>query len=192
MTPRHTVTFAYSDGTIIATKEVKEGYGTYPPPLMTDNIFRGWSAPINEVNGDREVHPMIYEVSREENLFYFDSVYVEEGKEFEIALNLGGKVNVSMADIILEYDENVMTYKGCDAQESIVAIDNKDGTITVRFESTEALTEKQLLTKLRFKALKKDVYASEISLQCIDIKKDNISVTGTTINNKIYFLQEVD
>lgn len=71
---QHTVTFAYQDGTVIETKTVEEGKGVFPPVLETNGVFRGWSAGFNAVKADIEVHPVFYNI-KEENLFYFDSVY---------------------------------------------------------------------------------------------------------------------
>ena len=67
---KHTVTFAYLDGTVIETKTAEDGKGVFPPSLETEGVFRGWSAGFNAVKADIEVHPVVYSI-KEENLFFF-------------------------------------------------------------------------------------------------------------------------
>jgi len=96
-----TVTFAYGDGSIIAQNEVKSGKGVLPPIPKTDAVFRGWDIAIDNVTSNIEAHPMLYTIV-EDNLFYFNSVYVQEGKDVTILLRLGGNVNVSSGKLTLE------------------------------------------------------------------------------------------
>lgn len=192
---RHIVTFAFDDGTIIEKKEVKDGQGVYPPSLKLENtVFRGWSCPINNVTQDIEAHPMTYGII-EDNLFYIDSAYVKEGKKVKLPLLLGGKVNVNFGELTVEYDPEVLTFKKADNNDLCTVQESSSGILTIPFSSEEVLKQKTQLTCLEFYAKKKDVYATEIILSG---NKVSIVANGketpadfATINNKVYFLQEV-
>lgn len=191
---QHTVTFAYQDGTVIETKTVEEGKGVFPPVLETNDVFRGWSAGFNAVKADIEVHPVFYNI-KEENLFYFDSVYVKEDTEFVLELYVGGKVGLSSGTITLTYDPDVLEYKGADGMEGLEVSENKAGELTITFSSDAPIKEKVCISQLTFYAKKKDAYSTQINLTASDVK---LTVGGqaqsancATINNKVYFLQEV-
>lgn len=193
---KHTVTFAYQDGSIIETRSVAEGTGTLPPKFETDGVFRGWSGAINEVKSDIEVHPMVYELAGDENLFCFDSVYVQEGKQFSINLRLIGSVSISNAEIEIEFDSEVMDYLQ-DSSIDICTVSKKDeGTLVLTLDSDTALKEATQLSTLTFISKGKDVLTTQINLHCISgtliINEVEIPATVSTINNKIYYLQEVN
>lgn len=191
---RFTVTFAYGDGTVIEQKQVKKGKGTFPPTLDYDGVFRGWSAGFNNVESDVEVHPMFYDIV-EDNLFYFDSVYVKEGSNFTLSLYLAGNVNVNSGDIKLSYDPDVMTYKKANANGFCSVSEEKAGELTVHFSSEQTLTEKTLLAELTFYAKRADAYSSEILVSTDQVmlvaNGEDKPADHATINNNIYFLQEV-
>lgn len=190
----HTVTFAYSDGTVIETKTVEEGKGVIPPNIESNSVFRGWSAGFNQVKSDVEVHPVFYNPS-EENLFYFDSVYVKEGTKFTLNVYVGGNVDVSNGTLSLNYDTDVLKYKKAETFNISKVSENKSGEITINLDSKTPLKEKTLIAQLTFYAKKKDAYSTHIDLivknaETIVAGKSN-SVAFATIKNKIYFLQEV-
>lgn len=193
--PRYTVTFAEQNGNVIDTRQVKEGAGTFPPTYETDAIFRGWSAGFNQVQSDIEVHPMLYAITNEENLFYFDSVYVQEGEQFHLDLRLGGNVCISNAELSLEYDDEVMEF--VEASDTAISTITKteDGKLLVKLDSSEQLKDPLLLSTLTFTAKQKDVYSTEVSLNCIQGFLANgskeVPATVTTLNNNVYYLQEV-
>ena len=191
---KHTVTFAYLDGTVIETKTVGEGKGVFPPVLETNGVFRGWSAGFNAVKADIEVHPIFYNI-KEENLFYFDSVYVKEDTEFTLDLYVGGKVNLSSGTITLSYDPDVLEYKSADGLDVGEIAESKAGELTITFSSASPLKEKTLISQIKFYAKKKDAYSTQINLTAKDglvvTNGDEFPATYATINNKIYFLQEV-
>lgn len=192
----YTVTFAYQDGTVIDTRKVKEGHGVFPPELKTDHVFRGWTGRFNHVTSDTEVHPMTYEISKEENLFYFNSLYVKEGEVFSIALDLAGSVNISKATLEISYDPDVMELQQFTESPFCAMEETEPGLLTMKLDSETPLREKTSLATITFLALKKDVYSTQISLRCKDpilvTPGGETPVTGTTINNEIYYLQEVD
>lgn len=191
---RYTVTFAYGDGTIIEEKQVKSGEGVLPPVFETNNVFRGWSAAINKVENDIEVHPAMYTIE-EDNLFYFDSVYVKEGKKFTLDLYVAGNVNVSSGELKLEYDPDVAEYKKFEGSNISSVEETESGKLTIRFNSNTVLTNKTLLVQVTFKAKKMDVLSTEITLTGKEIKTvengGERSADYATINNNIYYLQEV-
>ena len=194
--PLYTVTFAYQNGEVIATKQVKEGRGVYPPEFNASGIvFQGWSKPINNINADIEVHPLYYPVS-DENLFCFDAVYVKEGEEFTIKLMLTGNVNISSAELTVSFDTNVMEFVGLTGENRCTVSNEGDGKLLISLKSDEPIKAETLLSEIKFKALKKDVYSSQIELSCKNAKlsKSGVDVPATvsTLNNKIYYLQEVD
>lgn len=192
---KHTVTFAYLDGTVIETKTVEEGKGVFPPSLETEGVFRGWSAGFNAVKADIEVHPVVYSI-KEENLFYFDSVYVKEDTEFSLDLYVGGIVNLSSGTITLTYDADVLEYKKFDGIESLIISENKNGELTIKFDNSTPLKEKTLISQLTFYAKKKDAYSTQVNLSLgnalVVSNGKETSADCATINNKIYFLQEVE
>ncbi len=193
--PIHTVTFAYQDGSVIKQKEVKEGKGVLPPNLETQGVFRGWSVIINNITSDVETHPMIYSIN-DENLFYFNSVYVEEGDEFNIDLMLGGEINISSTELTIKYDPKVMKFIRLSESELCNITNKEKGSLTVLINSNTPLTAEALISQITFKAKKKDVSSSRIDLICKNAKLVNegveTSVTVSTLNNNIYYLQEVD
>lgn len=192
----YTVTFAWQDGTVIEKRSVQEGHGIFPPKLGTDHVFRGWSAGINHVTYDVEVHPVLYMINSDENLFFFNSQYVKEGESFSIDLNLAGLVNISMATLEISYDPEVMELQGYTEAECCTVKETEPGLLTLTLDSQTPLRERTLLSSITFLALEKDVFSSEINLRCKDPKLvttgGEVPVTGTTINNEIFYLQEVD
>lgn len=191
---KHTVTFAYLDGTIIETKTVEKGKGVFPPILKNDGVFRGWSSAFNAVEKDIEVHPIFYHI-KEENLFYFDSVYVQEDKKFTLDVYVGGKVNVSSGTITLSYDPEVLEYIQANGLEDLSVAEDQSGELKISFNNNTPLKEKTLISQLTFYAKKKDAYATQANLTASDMKTivagQDQTADCATINNKIYFLQEV-
>lgn len=192
---KHTVTFAYQDGTVIEKKKVSDGKGVFPPKCKTDMIFRGWSGAINEITTDKEVHPQFMEAT-DDNLFYFNSVYVQEGKDFSVDVKLDGNVKLSSATLSISYDPEVMDFVQA-KDESVCKVSKaKDGELTLLLQSDEPITTAIQLSQLTFKAKEKDVYATQIDLSCTDGKCIEKGVekpaTTATLNNKIYYLQEVE
>lgn len=194
-TEKHTVTFAEQDGTVIETKTVSEGKGVFPPECKTGMVFRGWSGAFNNVTADTEVHPQFMEIS-DDNLFYFNSVYVQEGKEFTVDVKLGGKVKLSSATLSISYDPEVMEFVKSEDERVCNIAKKEDGELTLSLQSDSAITEATQLSALTFKAKEKDVYATQIDLSCTDgkyIEKGaEKPATTATLNNKIYYLQEVE
>lgn len=193
--PRYTVTFAYQDGSSIATRQVKEGGGTFPPDIETNGVFQGWNGAFNKVESDIEVHPMCYELDGDENLFCFNAVYAQEGTDFTIDLQLIGNVSISEAQIEIKYDFEVMDYVQATPCEYCKVEESGGGLLLLKVDSKEPIAEETVLASLTFHALEKDVYTTQINLRCISgvlsVDGEEISVPVTTINNKIYYLQEV-
>lgn len=191
---KHTVTFAYQDGTVIENKTVEEGKGVFPPTVVGNGVFRGWSAGFNAVMTDIEVHPVFYGI-QEENLFYFNSVYTKENTEFSLELYVGGKVSLSSGTVTLSYDTDVLEFKGADNLNCVDVTEKKAGELTVQVNTEAPLQEQTRLSQLVFYSKKKDAYSTQIDLTAKDAKVysggKRLSVNYATINNKIYFLQEV-
>lgn len=191
---KHTVTFAYLDGTVIDTKEVEHGKGVFPPELNDAGIFRGWSKGINAVETDIEAHP-VYHLITENNLFYFDSVYVQEGKEFSLDVYVGGYVSVSSGELTLAYDPEVLDFLDSKNMEQCSVVKSTDGELLISFESDSPIKMETLLSQLRFLAKEKDAYATEITLKASNMKViadgQETPADCATINNKVFFLQEV-
>ncbi len=192
---KHTVTFAYLDGTVIETKEVTHGKGVFPPKLTDEGVFRGWSNGFNAVVADVEAHP-IYHSIKENNLFYFDSVYVQEGKEFSLDVRVGGYVSVSSGELILEYDPDVLDFIESKNTIPCVITEPTEGKLVICFNSDTVIKTETLVSQLCFLAKEKDAYATEITLKASDImvvaEEGEIPADCATINNKVFFLQEVD
>ena len=190
----HTVTFAYLDGTVIETKEVAHGKGTFPPELSNKGVFRGWSAGFNIVENDIEVHPIYYTI-KENNLFYFDSVYIQEGKEFSLDVCVGGHVSVSSGELTLRYDPNVLDFLGSDDVKFCTVTESTMGELVICLEGKTAIKTQTLLSQLRFLAKEKDAYSTEITLKASNVKViadgQEMPADCATINNKVFFLQEV-
>lgn len=193
-TETYTVTFAYLDGTIIDTKTVEKGKGVFPPALNGEGVFRGWSNAFNAVMNDVETHPIFHTI-REQNLFYFDSVYVKEDSEFTIDIYVDGKVYVSSGTLTLHYDPAVLAYKQASEMDHLRVEENTSGELTICFSSDTPLKEKTLISRLTFYAKKKDAYSTQMNLSAGDMKivadRQSLSADCATINNKIYFLQEI-
>ena len=192
---KHTVTFAYQDGTIIETKEVSHGKGVFPPQLADKGVFRGWSSGFNIVEADVEAHP-VYHTIAENNLFYFDSVYVQEGKEFSLDLYVGGQVSISSGELTLAYDTDVLDFVGTSDGGPCTVAETTEGEIVLRFDSDTTIKEEALLSQLRFYAKEKDAYATEVVLKAskmmVVAEGQEIPADCATINNKVFFLQEVE
>lgn len=190
---KYTVTFAYDDGTIIEEKQVKKGFGVLPPEINTDKVFRGWNSTINNVTQNIEVHPDLYNIT-EDNLFYFNSIYVKEGKKFTIDLYVAGNVSVSSGSLFLEYDTDVLTYKKYEGY-GLSDLADSNGKINVEFESSSTITKKTKLISITFYAKKMDALSTEIVLKSNKVltiqNGGEIIADNATINNKIFFLQEV-
>ena len=73
--------------------------------------------------------------------------------------------------------------------------ENKDGELTIYLNSSTPLKEKTLISQLTFYAKKKDAYSTQVNLSVdnalIVSNGKETSANCATINNKIYFLQEV-
>lgn len=191
---KHTVTFAYQDGTVIETKEVPHGKGTFPPELTDAGVFRGWSAGFNIVTKDVEVHPVYYAI-RENNLFYFDSVYVQEGEPFSLDVRVAGQVSVSSGELTISYDPAVLEFLDSKDMEHCTVTESGEGELKLRFEREDAIRSETLLSQVRFLAKEKDAYATEVSLKASNMKiltdGQELPADCATINNKVFFLQEV-
>lgn len=191
----HTVTFAYLDGSVIETKEVEEGKGVYPPIIQSKGVFRGWSKAFNAVEHDLEVHPQFHTIA-ETNLFYFNSVYVKEGTDFTLDICLGGTVHISSGTLIINYDTNVLSYKSFEEMGNCLVTEENAGELHIQFSTETPLTEAGLLTQLSFYAKEKDAYCTQLDLRISDPvlhwEGKDMPADCATINNKIYFLQEVD
>ena len=190
----YTVTFADLDGTVIETIEVERGKGVHPPKLSYEGVFRGWSGAFNAVTADIEVHPQFHTIT-ETNLFYFDTVYAEEGKTFALDLRVGGKVNVSSGTLTICYDTDVLTFQKADGMGDCTVTEDKAGELVIVFDGKTPITTQALLTQLQFRAERKDAYCTELSLSASDMKVvvdgQELPADCATINNKVYFLQEV-
>lgn len=192
---KHTVTFAYQDGTVIETKEVTHGKGVYPPKLADKGVFRGWSCGFNIVETDVEAHP-VYHTITENNLFYFNSVYVQEGNTFFLNLCVGGNVSVSSGELTLMYDVDVLDFLGSEKTQQCTVTEPTKGKLVIQIESDTVIKTETLLSQLQFLAKEKDVYSTELMLQASDMKSfadgQEIPSDCATINNKVFFLQEVE
>lgn len=191
----HKVRFAYSDGTVIAEADVHEGKGVVPPPLETDAVFRGWSSQIGRVLSDKEVHPMFYSIV-EENLFYFNSAYVLNGTDFSLPIILSGNVNISAGELTIRYDAQVLHYQDAACMDGCTVHMKEEGTLILSFETSDVLTEKTILGILDFNADGADVISTDVLLEAnrgrIQTDDAEKPVVFSTINNKVYFLQEVE
>lgn len=191
---KHTVTFAYLDGTVITTKEVSHGKGVFPPELTDEGVFRGWSNGFNAVVADVEAHPVYHSIT-ENNLFYFDSVYVQEGTEFSLDICVGGYVSVSSGELTLEYDVEVLEFLELKDMVQCAVSETTKGELVICFNSDTAIKTETLLSQLRFVAKEKDAYATEVILKASNIKVvaegQEMPADCATINNKVFFLQEV-
>lgn len=192
--PKHTVTFAYLDGTIIETKEVEHGKGVFPPELDGEGIFRGWNVGFNAVTTDVEAHPEYYNGS-EDNLFYFDAVYVQEGNEFSLGVSVGGHVGFSSGELTLRYDTDVLEFIEAEENVQCTVTEEQAGEIKIQMQSAESITEQALISKLVFRAKEKNAYCTQIDLSAANVKTvvggQEIPADHATINNKVFFLQEV-
>lgn len=191
----YTVTFAYQDGTVIDTKKVKEGFGVFPPSFETDCVFRGWSSAVNHITSNIEVHPLLYTIV-EENLFYFDSVYVKEGGKFTLELYVAGNVNFNDCELELEYDAEVMDFIASETSENCSVRKLEEGKLSFTVTSNSTIAEKTKLADLTFLAKEKDVYSSQVTLASkgatVKTNGKDLPVDSATINNQIYYLQEVE
>lgn len=190
----HTVTFAYLDGTVIDKKEVEHGKGVFPPSLTDEGVFRGWSTGINLVERDIEAHPVYHSIA-ESNLFYFDSVYVREGTDFQLDVKVGGRVSISSGELTLLYDPEVLDFLESKNLEQCTVTKSNDGELLISFDSNSPIKTETLISQLRFHAKEKDVYSTEISLKASNMKVvadgQEVPADCATINNKVFFLQEV-
>ena len=137
---------------------------------------------------------MVYHIS-EDNLFYFNSVYVQEGDMFELDICLGGSVSLSRGQLEVLYDPEVLHYSEA-ASDGLCRISEGDaGELIISIDSEPPIREACILAQLKFQALEKDAYATEIQLNATDVElvtqEQTIPAACATINNKIYFLQEV-
>jgi len=188
------VTFLHDNGTVLEEKTVKYGYGVIPPIFETEGVFRGWNKPINYVTCNIETQPLVYDIV-ETNLFYFDSVYVREGTSFTLPLKVSGDVAVCSGRIELNYDPEVMDYIEDVSVDFCEVKKGKTGQLIITFDSNENLTEETELSQLSFFAKEKEVQQTRISLKAADTlvlqNGERISADNATVNNNIYYLQEV-
>ncbi len=195
-TQKYTVTFTDTNGNVLETRQVSEGKGVFPPAFETEDVFRGWNCSFNKMYADVETYPMTYQILDDENLFYFDSVYVLEGEEFTIDLMLSGRVNISSAGLMMEYDSDVMEYIDASNEDWVEVKKAGDGKLEITLESDTPLRESAFLTQLTFRTKPKDVYSTQISLNCeygvLMSQESEYPATVSTLNNKIFYLQEVD
>lgn len=193
-TEKCTVTFAYLDGTVIDTKTVEKGKGVFPPELDDEGVFRGWSVAFNAVEKDVEAHPNYYSI-KEDNLFYFDSVYVQEGNVFSLDVYVDGIVNISSGVLTLSYDPDVLEYTKVMEKENLSVVEDKKGELIISFNNDIPLNEKTLISEILFYAKEKDAYSTQVNLSASDMKivLDGVEEPAdcATIDNKVYFLQEV-
>lgn len=191
---KYTVTFAYQNGAIIDIKKAPVGKGVKPPKFDCEGVFRGWSVPINNITDDIEAHPQIYDIV-EENLFYFNSVYVKEGRKVTVDINVGGDVSFKSGELTISYDDKVLNYIKSDNEDFVTVTEEEAGKLKLTFDSEESIEESMLLSSITFKTKKVDAYSTELQLSAdnviSEVKNKEVPATFATINNNIYFLQEV-
>ncbi len=121
---------------------------------------------------------------------------MEEGQKFALDVHLGGRVSISSGELTVSYDPEVLEYLGADPMDGCAAEQTGAGELKLTFSSPEPIRTECLLAKLNFRALEKDAYSTEVQLQAKNMKivtdEGERPADCATINNKVYFLQEVE
>ena len=108
---------------------------------------------------------------------------------------LGGTVNLSSGEVILVYDEDVMEYKSYQALKSVGITKTGKGELTIKLDSNEPIIQKTELAQIKFRARKANAEFTQAVLSAKSAKLvlggDEKTVDCATINNKIFFMQEV-
>lgn len=179
---QYTVTFFDSDGTEISTKTVAKGKPARAPENpKTDlnSVFRDWDTELSEIYDSCEVHPLIEDLSEEENALYIESRYLDGGSDFWVDLNVCGKVNLTRAKFSIEYDPEIMSYLGCDEDSELFCPEPESASVLLfecRFD--DAVTQPRTLARLHFQL--KDVSMIYTTLP-IEIRNLETVQNGTTV-----------
>lgn len=80
-------------------------------------VFTGWNAPIAAITEDTTYEAVYEDISDKENVFLLNTLYTTEDSA-QLTLSLRGKVLLSVADLEIHYDPNVIRV------ESIVKADS--------------------------------------------------------------------
>ena len=120
---------------------------------------------------------------------------MQEGKEITLDVRVGGQVSVSSGELTLMYDPEVLEFLGSDSMAQCTVTESGEGELKLCFESADAIRSETLLSQVRFLAKEKDAYATEVSLKASNMKiltdGQELPADCATINNKVFFLQEV-
>ena len=121
---------------------------------------------------------------------------MQEDTRFDLDVYIAGQVSLSSGTLFLSYDPEVLEYVESEDAEQVTATETEAGELEIHFDYDTGIKEKTQLSKLTFYAKPKDAYATRVDLKAGEMK---VTVNGqeqpadcATINNKIYFLQEVD
>jgi hypothetical protein len=97
--------------------------------------------------------------------------------------------------LTLFYDREVMDYLSSEVSDCVSVEQTEDGNLTLRLDSPQPIREPMLLARIRFYAKPMDVYSTQISLQAKQattvVSGKELSATISTLNNNIYYFQEV-
>ena len=114
------------------------------------------------------------------NTVFIDTNYVPRQKSFDISVKLGGVVECNKLEFYVNYEPNVLEYKGFAENIDGVTVEKSgESSIKVKLERAENLTEGITLLQLTFKSKIDDYIYTTIDAEFIDIEKN---VNGVSVN----------
>lgn len=153
--PIYTLTFVDDRGDLLEQQEVHAGGFAVPPKIESHNdgiAFCGWSQTLYDINRSTEISPVYQDLRQEQNVFYIDSQCAKLGEDVEGSLFLNGSVCLSAIELTLEYDSEVLLDFICDTAEGpFVIVNEEPGTVVLRLEEDQNLTEPMTAAGFRFR-----------------------------------------
>jgi hypothetical protein len=70
-------------------------------------VFTGWNAPIKVITEDTTYEAIYEDINEKDNVFVINTVYTTESSA-QLTMSLRGKVKLSVADLEIHYDPNVV------------------------------------------------------------------------------------
>lgn len=190
----YTVTFFDTDETELSTETVPEGKPAHAPASpQTDlnTVFRGWDIELSEIYDSYEVHPLLEDLSQEENALYIDTQYLDGGTDFWVDLNVCGKVDLTRAKFSVEFDPEIMSYLGCDEDPGLYSPEKESKSVLL-FECffDETLHQPRTLARLHFQLEDVSMIYSTLPFEIRNLETTQngktVRVNGEAVNAELY------
>lgn len=183
----------YSLGKLLETQEVKDGAGAKPPvpELVIGKLFKGWDKELSCIKSDLEVNAVFEELGESQNVFSVDNVYIKNGEEVVVNVDLRGKIELATADFTVNYDNKKLKLKEVKFADAGIEHNSlpEKGQVKCSLMAVENITGEVDCLQLVFTKTKEDFSKCDITVSVDNaskIQKDKIvDAPFKTVNGSV-------